>query len=117
MAFARLERDAWANPTVADAYTRTWTAFVAPSIPRLLDLALVGPGDRVLDVATGPGPVAEAALARGARPVRLDFSLPMLAHGDRTLPRVRAEAARLPIRDGAFDRVVSNLGLLHFPEP
>jgi SAM-dependent methyltransferase len=117
MAFARLERDAWTDPAVADAYDRLWAAFVAPSIPRLLDAALVGPGDRILDVATGPGPVSRGALARGADPVALDFSLPMLRKGDPHVPRIRADAARLPVRSGTFDRVVSNLGLLHFPDP
>jgi SAM-dependent methyltransferase len=97
MAFARLERDAWTDPAVADAYDRLWAAFVAPSIPRLLDAALVGPGDRILDVATGPGPVSRGALARGADPVALDFSLPMLRKGDPHVPRIRADAARLPL--------------------
>jgi|HubBroStandDraft_4_1064222.scaffolds.fasta_scaffold41528_3 SAM-dependent methyltransferase len=117
MTFARLEREAWTDPSVADAYDRLWAAFVAPSIPWLLDSALVGSGDRLLDVATGPGPVARGALARGAVPVALDFSSAMLSKGDRAVPRLRADAARLPIRDRTFDRVVSNLGLLHFPDP
>ena len=99
MAFARLERDAWTDPGVADAYARLWSGFVAPSIPRLLDAALVEPGHHLLDVATGPGPVVRGALARGALPVALDFSAAMLAKGDRAVPRVRADAARLPFPD------------------
>ncbi|MCI4328419.1 MAG: methyltransferase domain-containing protein [Thermoplasmata archaeon] len=117
MAFARLERDAWTDPSVAAAYHDLWTQFVAPAIPRLLDSALVGSGDRVLDVAAGPGPVSRAAAARGADPVALDFSLPMLRSIGPNVPRVRADAMRLPIRSASVDRVVSNLGLLHFPEP
>lgn len=117
MAFARLERDAWTDASVAAAYLELWTEFVAPAIPRLLDAALVGTGDRVLDVAAGPGPVSRAAAARGAAPVALDFSLPMLRSIGLSLPRVRADAGRLPIRDARVDRAVSNLGLLHFPDP
>jgi ubiquinone/menaquinone biosynthesis C-methylase UbiE len=117
MAFARLEHDAWTDPAVAAAYHELWTEFVAPAIPRLLDSALVGPGDRVLDVAAGPGPVSRAAAARGAHPIALDFSLPMLRSVGSAVPRVRANAGRLPFHEASVDRVVSNLGLLHFPEP
>jgi SAM-dependent methyltransferase len=117
MAFAQLERDAWTNPSVASAYAELWREFVAPAIPRLLDAALVGSNDRLLDVAAGPGPVSLSALGRGARPVAYDFSDPMLRSVGPKLPRVRGDAATLPFRDRSFDRVVSNLGLLHFPDP
>jgi SAM-dependent methyltransferase len=117
MSFARLERDAWADPGVAEAYSRLWREFVAPSVPRLLDAALVGPGDRLLDVATGPGPVVRDALLRNARPTALDFSRPMLEKGAAGVPKLQADAGHLPLRDATFDRVVSNLGLLHFPDP
>ncbi|MCI4320927.1 MAG: methyltransferase domain-containing protein [Thermoplasmata archaeon] len=117
MTFAELERAAWNDPKVAVAYAALWRDFVAPSIPQLLDAALVGPGDSVLDVAAGPGPVSAAAAARGARPVALDFSMAMLRLGDPAIPKIRAGAARIPARDATFDRVVSNLGLLHLPEP
>lgn len=117
MAFARLERDAWTDPSVASAYQELWTEFVRPAIPRLLDSALVGPGNHVLDVAAGPGPVSRGAAERGAFPVALDFSLPMLRTIRASVPRVRGDAGRLPVRGASVDRVVSNLGLLHFPEP
>jgi SAM-dependent methyltransferase len=117
MAFARLERGAWTDPSVAAAYAELWRGFVAPAVPGLLDAALVGPGDRLLDVAAGPGPVGHAALALGARPVALDFSLPMLRSAGASVPRVLGDAAELPFRASSFDRVVSNLGLLHFPDP
>ena len=115
--FARLERDAWTDPTVAAAYASLWQEFVAPSIAALLDGAGVRPGDRVLDVAAGPGTVSRAIADRGGRPVALDFSAAMLPFVDSTVPKIRADSARLPVRDGTFERVVSNLGLLHFPLP
>jgi SAM-dependent methyltransferase len=117
MTFAELERAAWNDPTVAHAYAELWRDFVAPSIPGLLDAALVGPGDSVLDVAAGPGTVSAAAVARRAQPVALDFSMAMLRLGDPVIPKMRAGAARIPTRDSSFDRVVSNLGLLHLPDP
>jgi SAM-dependent methyltransferase len=117
MAFARLERDAWIDPGVAAAYAELWREFVEPAVPRLLDAAQVGSGDRLLDVAAGPGPVTRAVLARGARPIAVDFSRPMLRSIGPIVPRVQGDAGRLPLRDASVDRVVSNLGLLHFPDP
>ena len=117
MTFARLERDAWTDPGVAGAYAVLWSDFVAPSIEPLLEAAFVGAGEQVLDIAAGPGPVSRAVRHRKAEPVALDFSGAMLAGLDPTLRRLRADAAHLPIRDGRFHRAVSNLGLLHFPDP
>ncbi|MCI4325551.1 MAG: class I SAM-dependent methyltransferase [Thermoplasmata archaeon] len=117
MAFARLEREAWTDPGVATAYAELWREFVEPAIPRLLDAAQVAAGDRVLDVAAGPGPVGRAAAARGAEALALDFSWPMLQSIGPALPRIQGDAGHLPLRDASVDRVVSNLGLLHFPEP
>lgn len=64
---------------------------------RAVDLAHVGPGDRVLDVATGTGDLAfELArrVAPGGEVLASDFSEGMLA-------RARAKAASLPNADGA----------------
>src|ERR671916_1548912 len=45
---------------------------------RAADLAAVGPGSRVLDVATGTGDLAVELSARGAEVVGMDFSERML---------------------------------------
>ena len=76
---------------------------------RALDLAR---GQRVLDVAAGTA-VSTVGLARsGAWCVAADFSLGMLRRGrDRHVPKVAADALRLPFRDGAFDAVTVSFGL------
>ena len=66
-----------------------------------------GPGQRILDVATGTGLVATELVRRGADVVGLDQSPDMLAVararlGDR-VTLVRGEAERLPFADGEFD--------------
>jgi SAM-dependent methyltransferase len=88
--------------------------FIAP----LLDAAGVCAGTRVLDVACGPGLVAEAARERGATIVALDFTPEMIAIARSRCPDIefrRGDALALPFADGAFDVVVMNFGLLHLP--
>jgi demethylmenaquinone methyltransferase/2-methoxy-6-polyprenyl-1,4-benzoquinol methylase len=85
-----------------DRYWRSMTR-------RVLDMA---PGQRVLDVAAGTA-VSTVALARsGAWCVAADFSLGMLRRGaGRAVPRVAADALRLPFADGVFDAVTVSFGL------
>lgn len=85
----------------------------------------VGPGDRVLDVGTGPGYLALAA-ARVVGPVGAAVGIDASAE---MIDRARARAARegskaeyrvasaeaLPFEDGSFDVVVSRLVLHHLP--
>jgi SAM-dependent methyltransferase len=117
MEFARLERDAWTDPHVAGTYASLWHDFVAPAIPPLLAAAGVSAGDRVLDLACGPGAVSREVARHGATPIALDFSHAMLRAAGYGPERVLADAARLPLRRSSVDRVVCNLGLLHFPNP
>ncbi|MEO9176594.1 MAG: methyltransferase domain-containing protein [Gaiellales bacterium] len=74
-----------------------------------LDLAAIGPGDRVVDVGTGTGGLLRALRRRGGRPdwvLGIDRSAAML---DRVpaLPEgwrlARADATRIPLCDGSVD--------------
>jgi demethylmenaquinone methyltransferase/2-methoxy-6-polyprenyl-1,4-benzoquinol methylase len=69
-------------------------------------------GERVLDVAAGTG-VSTVELRRsGAWCVAVDFSLGMLAAGSgRNVPKVAADALRLPFAAGVFDAVTISFGL------
>lgn len=72
----------------------------------------VGPGDVVLDLAAGTA-VSTVELARsGAWCVAADFSVGMLNAGwQRPVPKVAADATRLPFADGVFDAVTISFGL------
>jgi SAM-dependent methyltransferase len=62
----------------------------------------------VLDLGAGTGHYASLAAAQGARlSLALDFTAQMLATAPR--PAVLGDAARLPLRDSAFDVVVAAL--------
>jgi SAM-dependent methyltransferase len=94
-------------------------------VPALLAGAEVAVGDRVLDVATGPGEAAAMALSRvgssglviGAdiSPAMLDTASARLA-GQRFRPVVM-DGQALAFPDASFDSVVCQLGLMFFPDP
>lgn len=91
--------------------------------PRVADAARLRPGDRVLDVACGTGVLSREAAGRVAPSgtvTGLDLSLGMLAVAARLSPALRwqaGNAAELPFPDRCFDAVVSQFGLMFFPDP
>lgn len=87
-----------------------------------------GPGERVLDVATGTGMVAEALVRRyGCAVVGLDQSPEMLAAARARVTRtpalagsvtlVAGEAERLPFPDAAFDHLTFTYLLRYVDDP
>ena len=72
----------------------------------------IGPGDRVLDLAAGTAVSTEELARSGAWCVAADFSIGMLLAGNaRAVPKVAADATRLPFEEGAFDAVTISFGL------
>lgn len=118
-AFRDFERAA--HDRVAGGYHEFFEPVTGGAIAALLDAACVRAGCRVLDVATGPGGVAAAAAKRGAsRVIGADLSPRMVALAASLHPGVEfreADAEALPFDAGAFDAVVSNFGVGHFPSP
>ena len=117
-AFDRFEASAWEDRV--EGYADFFGAVTGRLIEPLLDLAQVGRGTRVLDVATGPGYVAAQAASRGAMAFGVDVAEAMLARARAENPGIefrRADGQSLPFEDGAFDAVVANFGLPHFGRP
>jgi SAM-dependent methyltransferase len=91
--------------------------------PRVAGAAGIRPGDRVLDVACGTGVLTREAAKRTAiagSVTGLDLSADMLAVAERLSPGVewrQGSAQALPFPDRAFDAVVSQFGLMFFPDP
>jgi demethylmenaquinone methyltransferase/2-methoxy-6-polyprenyl-1,4-benzoquinol methylase len=72
----------------------------------------IGLGDDVLDLAAGTAVSTEELTCSGAWCVAADFSVGMLAAGRRRLvPKVAADATRLPFADETFDAVTISFGL------
>lgn len=94
---------------------------LGPAGRHLIEVVAPGPGDRLLDVAAGRGPMAEAAAARGATVTAVDGSPAMVAAGrarlgDAVTWRV-GDLAALPVPDGSFDVAVSSFGLIFASSP
>jgi ubiquinone/menaquinone biosynthesis C-methylase UbiE len=115
---AEFENETWSR--CATRYMDGFGALVAEAVDPLLDAVGVSEGERLLDVGTGPGLVAAVAAERGADPVGLDVSEPMLAQARRLHPAIdfRAGAAEaIPFGDNEFDAVVGNFVLHHSGAP
>ncbi|MFQ5919010.1 MAG: class I SAM-dependent methyltransferase [Thermoplasmata archaeon] len=116
--FARFERESWER--AAGHYETVWSGLTRPFIPHLLEAAHVTQGTHVLDVACGPGFVAEAALALGADPVGVDLTPEMIRQARERLPEIefrQGDAQALEFEDNTFDAVAMNFGVLHLPDP
>jgi ubiquinone/menaquinone biosynthesis C-methylase UbiE len=117
-AFHSFEHEGWQR--AAEHYVGAFGAVSVQAAEPLLDAAGVGPGTRLLDVATGPGLVAAAAAARDARAIGLDFSSAMIAAASRRHHDIvfrEGDAEALPFDRESFDAVVMNFGLLHLARP
>lgn len=113
---------AWSR--VAREYHRQIAPDFKPAVLRLCQQLGIGPPDRVLDVACGPGTAAVAARSLGAREViGVDYAADMLvvarteSHGDAALGYVAANALALPFPPERFDVVVSSFGMIFAPDP
>ncbi len=119
----------YADPALAPVYEATMApAIFTPWAERLVEFAVLQPGERVLDVATGTGAVARVAAARtgpGGHVTGVDMSEPMLAiarnkpddPGAALIEYFEAPADSLPVPDGAFDVALCQQGLQYFPDP
>ena len=109
MDFDAYERELWAGR--AAVYERGFARLTAHTAGALLDAAGVAAGTRLLDAGTGPGVVAGAAVARGARVTAVDAEPSMAEAAARNVPGLDVRVALLPdlpLNDGEFDAVTGN---------
>jgi ubiquinone/menaquinone biosynthesis C-methylase UbiE len=120
------------NDVIRESFTTQAQAFAAnpwvtdeDRIQRLVSAANLLGDKRVLDIATGPGYIAEAFARLAREVVGVDLTDAMLAIGkERTLQRGitnltfrAADAQHLPFENASFDVVVCRLALHHLQTP
>lgn len=128
-AFKEQQREQWSD--VAQGWRRRWAAFeqgAQPLSDRLMQLAHVAAGQRVLDVATGIGEPAMTAarlVGPGGSVVAIDQAPQMLAvareriqaAGIRTIEFVEGDAEAVALPPDSFDAVVCRWGLMFLHDP
>jgi SAM-dependent methyltransferase len=113
---------AWSS--VAREYARSIVPGFRPAARALGEFAGIAAGDRVLDVACGPGTAAIEARALGAGAITgVDYAAGMLGmareltHGQPDFTFIEGNALALPVPDAAFDVAISNFGAIFAPDP
>lgn len=126
--YKQTTRDQWDNAAQAwDDWGPTLEEWLGEATETMLDLAGVGPGSRVLDVAAGAGGQSVAAARRAGQDGRVlatDISPEILEHAQRKfeLAGLANAATRvmdgegLEVEPGHFDAVISRLGVIYFPD-
>lgn len=109
---------------VAEGYVVETAPLLSHYARDAIGLARLAPGDRVLDVAAGPGTLSLLAAGQAGRVVAVDFSADMLdvlrrradeAGFDHVEARI-ADGQALPFADDSFDAAFSMFGLMFFPD-
>jgi ubiquinone/menaquinone biosynthesis C-methylase UbiE len=121
-------REQWQSAAEAwDRWTPTLQSWLGPATELMLDLAGVGPGDRILDIAAGAGEPAMTAAKRVGSTgsvLATDISPNILAYAQRAaaaqgltnLQTRVMDGEHLEVPDAAFDAVLSRVGLIYFPD-
>jgi ubiquinone/menaquinone biosynthesis C-methylase UbiE len=118
-------RDQWEAAAEAwDRWTPVLQRWIEPATEVMLDMAGVGPGARVLDVAAGAGePAITAAKRVGPRGSVLatDISPTILTYAaraaeDQGVTNLETHGEHLDLPDASFDVVLSRIGLIYFPD-
>lgn len=126
--YKRTTYEQWQD--AAEAWHRwgsTLKSWLGPATERMLDVARVSAGNRVLDVAAGAGDQSIAAAERvgpNGRVLATDLSPAILAFADsdaraRGLENLTTrvmDGEQLDLDDGSFDVVISRVGLIYFPD-
>ena len=98
--------------------------WLGPATELMLDLAGVGEGMRVIDIAAGSGGQSIAAARRGATVLATDISSNILeeaaqaarAAGISTIATHVVDGESLDVDPGTFDAAISRLGLMYMPD-
>ena len=122
----RVQRYGWDK--ASGYYESYWQKQLYPAQQKLLELASIKKGDRIIDIACGTGlvsfPAAELAGEEGSVMAN-DISDKMVAIGndiakERNITNIsfqRMDAEELTVEDNSFDIALCALGLMYFPDP
>ena len=114
------------NAAAAGRYENAMSQVTGHFVPFLLRAARIGVGQRVLDIATGTGLAAQAALdvvGQDGHVTAADASASMVEQARHRLGNAGnvevclADGQSMQFPDASFDAVICSLGLMFFPDP
>jgi len=120
----RIQRYGWDK--AAAWYEASWQRQLLPAQQKLLDLAGLRPGEKVIDIACGTGLVTlTAARTTGGMVTGVDISDKMIGLARIAASKMqidnarfeRADAEELPGPGEVYDAALCALGLMYFPDP
>jgi SAM-dependent methyltransferase len=124
-AYKETTRGQWQDAAAAwHRWDPVFDRWLGEATQLMLDVAHVGEGTRVLDIAAGSGGQSLAAARRGAVVLATDISSNIL---DEAAAAARAaglsgvatrvmDGESLDVEPGSFDAAISRLGLMYFPD-
>ncbi len=122
----RVQRYGWDK--AAEFYEDSWKEQLKPAQDKLMELADLKPGEKVLETACGTGLVtsrAAKAVTPGGEVTATDLSGNMIELAEKRMVKqniqnvqfYRMDAESLDFEDGIYDASISGLGLMYFPDP
>ncbi len=115
--FYQFEKEGWEK--AAQDYHRGFSQITPQAAHYLIEALGIKAGEKVLDVATGPGYAAAAAALRGAQVLGIDFSEQAVALARREFPGLKVQvgdAEDLDLPDQSFHAVMMNFLLMHLAQ-
>jgi len=122
----RVQRYGWDK--AAGFYDDSWKEQLKPAQDKLLEMAEIKPGEKVLETSCGTGLVTFRAAGQadpGGEVVATDLSGTMIElaedladqQGIDNITFQRMDAEQLDLEDNQFDKAICSLGLMYFPFP
>jgi len=124
-AYKETTRAQWQDAAHAwHSWDPVFDRWLGPATELMLDLAGVGEGTRVLDIAAGSGGQSIAAGRRGATVLATDISSNILEEAERaaraagisTIATRVVDGEALDVDPATFDAAISRLGLMYMPD-
>ncbi|HST14009.1 MAG TPA: methyltransferase domain-containing protein [Gaiellaceae bacterium] len=124
-AYKETTRTQWQDAAQAwHKWDPVFDRWLGPATELMLDLAGVGAGTRVIDIAAGSGGQSIAAGRRGATVLATDISSNILEEAERaaraagvsTIATRVVDGEDLDVEPGTFDAAISRLGLMYMPD-
>ncbi len=117
-AITRVERETWDRNAARSL--DSLALMTKHTVPILIDACQLTPDSHAIDIACGPGQIADMMAQTGASVTGIDLAPEMIRLAQKLYPAHRFEEAnveRLPFEGDTFDAALINFSIHHFARP